>query len=256
MNKKLLLVLLISALMLFCFAWVYARHADETKGTTTSERPSDEVLQKLKEMGRRMKPEMEAVPEVKLEDMPSLPHVGEVRRLPLDQAVDKVKDMPSQRRVVTPVDPVEMMDNLKGSAVPVPAGVVDERGLTECLVYVHDEATCCYYHPAGEDGLWWYGPGVKMKTWNDPQAAPEQSACGYPIYPFAVKGVEVRIYTVGLSKIFASFDIQDFYWDHCSPYPGELLYDSEIYEFDVSGWAYIGVTFPEPICVYDRFFAS
>jgi hypothetical protein len=96
MNRKLILVILLSALMLFCFAWAYARHADQSKVTITKQTESKEaVKEQLKELGRKI---TATEAEVKLEDMPPLPHQGTVNKVPLDQlAADKVKKVDAEQ---------------------------------------------------------------------------------------------------------------------------------------------------------------
>jgi len=153
MNKKLILVVLLSALMLFCFAWVYARHADNSKVTLTHQETSKEaVKQELRELGRKITGTAPQY-DVKLEDMPPLPHVKDIERIPLEQ------ELSQKGKEAKLFDPAQTMDKMMNTAIPVPAdanfttmrdGEDIQRPLTECLIYVHQYETCCYLHPAGE----------------------------------------------------------------------------------------------------------
>jgi len=250
MNRKLRLVLFISFLLVCCFAWVYAHHADQSKGETKAkDKPSEEVFKELRDLGKKI---TERAQEVKVEEMPPLPHVDVVRRPTQEQIKDMLK-----RRGLTPADPAKTLDDLKSSAILVPVTLADQRAETFCLIYVHDPASCCYYNPAGDAGLWGWENGVKLKTWNDPQSAPEYSECGYPIFPFQVARVEAMVYNPAPCSILVSFDIEDFIWDHCSPYPGKVIYETEPFWWEHAGeWEYIGIDFDTTICVYDRFFVS
>jgi len=261
MNKKLILVVLLSALMLFCFAWVYARHADQTKETTiTKERPSTQTLMELRELAKQVKPDMVPVPDVKLEDMPPLPHVKDIERIPLQQ------ELSQKGKEAKLFDPAQTMDKMRNTAVPVPLdanfttmrdGEEIQRPLTECLIYVHQYETCCYLHPAGEME-WACWDVVRVATLNDPQQDAGMSACGYPIYPFEVHGVEIILYLPDTSLVMCQFALLDYYWDHCSPFPyyPEIVKTDTLYFDQPSGYVYMGATFDPPICVYDRFFAA
>jgi hypothetical protein len=127
---------------------------------------------------------------------------------------------------------------------------------------VHDVATCCYYHPNGEDPLWGWEylyDGVMIKVWNDPQYDPENSACGYPIYPFEVDFLEFELFVPDSCTVIATFDIEDFIWDHCSPYPSwPPIYQTDYITFVIpeGGFWYLGAELDPPVCVYDRFFVS
>jgi hypothetical protein len=238
MNKKLILVLIIAVALVGTLA--FAMHS---KKAAQLKKPAQFTL----------------------EDMPALPHMGEVNRPSAEQTAEMLA-----KKGLTPGDLPRMAELSKETAVPVPAEamarhllpggtILDELPLTYCRIMVHDVATCCYYHPNGEDPLWGWPDPVYMKVWNDPQYDPENSACGYPIYPFEVDYVEFELFVPEACKVIGSVDIEDFIWDHCSPYPswppiaemGPYLYD-----IPEGGFWYLGATFDPPVCVYDRFFAS
>jgi hypothetical protein len=240
MNKKLILVLVIAVALVA--TWSFAMHSKKAPVTKKAEKAA----------------------EVTLEEMPALPHTGEVKRMPLDQAL---QERPTRTgKTLTATDPAEFKQHIIENSYQIPfdaeikhitpLGEVPERSMTECLVYVHDYETCCWLYVAFDDELWGWG-GISMKTWQDPQADPEHSACGYPIYPFAVKGVEVFISAPTACTLFCSFDIQEFDWWYNTPYPGETIWESPIYAFAHPGaYAYLGAALPESLCMYDRYFAS
>jgi len=135
--------------------------------------------------------------------------------------------------------------------------VLGQDPMTYCEVFVHDLATCCYHHPAGEIEWACWG-AVSMATWNDPQQDAAMSACGYPIYPFQIDTVMIALNTPDSCTFKYTMAIYDYIWDHCSPYPGEMLWESNAMHFvHGGGWTspYIGARIDPPLCVYDRFFA-
>lgn len=249
MNKKLLLVLLISALLLFCFAWVYARHVDETKGTTTTERSSQEVLQKLRDLARKIKPDIE--PEVKLEDMPALPHTGEVKKPTVEQSLEML-NVPLKDQETLLREREELQQRVVGG----PCEEALEGLMDYCVVWVNDLDQCCYRWTVPGWEFYAYVPSM-VSTWQDPQYYPDVSACGYPIFPFMVDTARIYINAPAACSILCNFAIRDFEWDHCSPYPGAVIAETEpvwIQHDGGSQWLY--AAFDPPVCLYDRYFVD
>jgi hypothetical protein len=237
MNKKSILILLLAAALVA--TWAFAMHP---KRTPPSEEKADQAA------------------EFTLEEMPALPHTGEVRRPTPQQTAEMLA-----KKGLTLEDLPRLQEMAKERSVPVPAdadvkwitpeGVMDQGPLTYCTIHV--------IYPSGlvdEDGdraLWGWPDPVYIKTWNDAQFYPEKSNCGYPIYPFEIEHVEIMLSARSTCTVVGSFDIQDFVWDHGSPYPGSTIAQTPVYEFNHPGaYYYLTAYFDPPICVYDRFFVG
>jgi hypothetical protein len=232
MNKKLILVLVIAVALIG--TWAFAMHskkAAETKKTMN----------------------------VSIEDMPGLAHMGDVKKPTPEQTAEMLS-----KKGLTLEDLSGIQENFKESSIPVPAdveirwvtpeGILDQLPLTYCTFFVIYPSGSVNY---GDRALWGWPDPVYIKTWNDPQLHPEYSQCGYPIYPFEIEHVEIMIYADWPCTVVGSFEIEDFIWDHCSPYPGSIIAESPVYEFNMQGgfW-YLSAYFDPPICVYDRFFVG
>ncbi len=129
-------------------------------------------------------------------------------------------------------------------------GTQEEAPLTECLIDPNLDP-CCYYQPWPDyfdDRLNCCGSYVEYFVRQDPQLNADISACGYPIYPFEVSGIYLRMNVPAPCSLLIAVAAYGYWW---SPSEGTWVY------LDEAGQFLVGLEIPEEErpCVHGPFLA-
>jgi len=243
MNKKLVLVILAGLVFLVGFSLVYARHiSKETRPTKPHSRTGVQPVETTPVLKQRIR-------------------TGTIQEKP--KTLDDLKTALERvgKTYTPPVEPTETEPVDVGvTKIATPAGILDERSLTECLIwplfghvtpvigYFDQYMNCC-----GRLEIWIH---------QDAQLYPGASQCGYPIYPFEVSAVEFCIYTPDSCTLECEFavtwDYGSIYWGYPFPYYEVPDWSSGQVNIEIqrgANWLHVDVPAEERPCYHVPFFA-
>lgn len=191
MNKKLILILLVGLVFVAGLTFVYAKH--------------------ISKEGIAPKPHPRAIQSVETVPMERV-RTGTLSEKP--KSIDDLKGaaLNAGKPYISPEDQMKTDLDVGVIKIATPAGMIDESALTECVINVHNDP-CCYWQPWPDYFDQYLNCVGTAEYWQlqDAQLNPENSACGYPIYPFEVASVEFFINTPAPCTLEVEFAVT---WDY------------------------------------------